>query len=88
MKRRTPSRTGTNRRERGDAGFTLLELLVTIVVLGILSSTVVLALQSVRSSAASAACQSDFATTAVALNAYPPRWVGIQTASEAAVRMW
>ncbi len=70
MERRTSSRAGTNGRERGDAGFTLLELLVTIVVLGILSSTVVLALQSVRSSAASAACQSDFATTAVALNAY------------------
>ncbi|HVT42702.1 MAG TPA: prepilin-type N-terminal cleavage/methylation domain-containing protein, partial [Acidimicrobiales bacterium] len=55
---------------RTDAGFTLLELLIVIVVLGILAAVVIFSLQGVSSSATTAACQSDFATTTAAVGAY------------------
>lgn len=53
-----------------EAGFTLMELLIVIAVLGILAAIVVFSLQGVTSSAAMSACQSDFATTAEAVAAY------------------
>lgn len=62
---RTGMRTGRN-----EAGFTLLELLIVIAVLGILAGVVIFSLQGVNSSAATAACQSDFATTTAAVGAY------------------
>ncbi len=86
LKERPPHRpvnSGSWRRD--DAGFTLLELLVAIVVLGILSSVVVFALQGVRTSAASAACQSDFATTLLAVNAYRAEMGGYPGGSGSAV---
>ena len=52
------------------AGFTLLELLIVLAVLGILAGIVVFSLRGVGSSAAVAACQSDFATTSEAVSAY------------------
>ncbi|HTU38262.1 MAG TPA: putative Ig domain-containing protein [Acidimicrobiales bacterium] len=55
---------------RAESGFTLLELLIVIVVLGILASIVVFSLSAVGGSAATAACQSDFATTTAAVSAY------------------
>jgi prepilin-type N-terminal cleavage/methylation domain-containing protein len=55
---------------RGETGFTLLELLIVIAVLGILAAVVVFSLQGVDSSAATSACESDFATTADAVVAY------------------
>lgn len=55
---------------RPEAGFTLLELLIVMLVLGILASIVVFTLSTVGGSAATAACQSDFATTTDALSAY------------------
>jgi prepilin-type N-terminal cleavage/methylation domain-containing protein len=54
----------------GAAGFTLLELLIVMAVLGILAGIVVFSLQGVDSSATTAACQSDFATTSAAVSAY------------------
>ena len=52
------------------AGFTLLELLIVLAVLGILAGIVAFSLQGVGSSAAVAACQSDFATTTEAVSVY------------------
>ena len=58
------------RMARADGGFTLLELLIVLAVLGILAGIVVFSLQGVGSSATVAACQSDFATTTEAVSAY------------------
>lgn len=55
---------------RAEGGFTLLELLIAMAVLGILASIVVVGLQGVGSSATLAACQSDFGTTTEAVTAY------------------
>ena len=55
---------------RAEGGFTLLELLIVMAVLGILAGIVVFSLQGVGSSATVAACQSDFATTTEAVTAY------------------
>ncbi len=52
------------------AGFTLLELLIVVAVVGIVAGVVIFSLQGVRSSATVAACQSDFASTTEAVGAY------------------
>jgi prepilin-type N-terminal cleavage/methylation domain-containing protein len=64
------------RMARADGGFTLLELLIVIAVLGILAGIVVFSLQGVGGSAAVAACQSDFATTTEAVTAYQAQMRG------------
>ena len=58
------------------AGFTLLELLIVLAVLGILAGIVIFSLQGVGSSATAAACQSDFATTTEAVTAYQAQMGG------------
>jgi prepilin-type N-terminal cleavage/methylation domain-containing protein len=55
---------------RAEAGFTLFELLIVVVVLGILAAIVVFSLSAIGGSAATAACQSDFAATTSAVSAY------------------
>ena len=52
-----------------ETGFTLFELLIVIVVLGILAAIVVFALSGVTSKSATAACQSDSKTVGVAVAA-------------------
>ncbi len=64
------------RTAHADGGFTLLELLIVMAVLGILAGIVVFSLQGVGSSAAVAACQSDFATTTEAVTAYQAQMGG------------
>jgi prepilin-type N-terminal cleavage/methylation domain-containing protein len=53
-----------------DSGFTLVELLLVIVVIGILAATVIFALGSVTGQSAEAACNSDAKTAEVAVQAY------------------
>lgn len=69
---------------RADGGFTLLELLVALAVLGILAATVVFSLQGVGSSATVAACQSDFAATTEAVTAYQAQMGGYLAGSGSA----
>src|ERR1700753_3864938 len=66
------SRLSVFRRHAGDdgSGFTLIELLIVIVVLGVLSGTVIFALNGVNSSAAVASCHSDAETVEAAVEAY------------------
>lgn len=52
------------------SGFTLIELMLVVVVLGILAATVIFALGSVTSSAAEAACNSDAKTVKTAVMSF------------------
>jgi prepilin-type N-terminal cleavage/methylation domain-containing protein len=53
-----------------DGGFSLIELLIIIAILGILASVVVYAVFGMTSSSARAACQSNFKTVETAAEAY------------------
>ncbi len=53
-----------------ESGFTLVELLVVIVIIGVLSSVVVFSVRGINNNSAQAACQSDVATVNSALEAY------------------
>ena len=57
------------RKER-DFGFTMIELLLVIVVLGVLAATVIFALSNVTGSAAQAACNSDAKSVEIAVQAF------------------
>jgi prepilin-type N-terminal cleavage/methylation domain-containing protein len=63
-------------RRPGDRGFTLVELLIVIVVLGILSGIVLFGVARFRSDATLAACKADLATIAIAADAYDARTGG------------
>jgi len=58
------------RGEELESGFTLIEFLIVIVVLGILAATVIFALSGVTGQSAQAACQSDGKTYEIAVAAY------------------
>jgi len=66
----TRERLGHGRtREEANGGFTMIELLIVIVVLGILAAIVVFALGGVTGESAAAACQSDARTVGVGAGA-------------------
>lgn len=53
-----------------ESGFTLIELLIVIVVLGVLSTIVVMAVGGINDQSKTAACKSDVKTVTVASEAY------------------
>ena len=53
-----------------ESGFTLVELLVVIVIIGVLSGVVVFSVRGINNNSAQAACQSDVSTVNSALEAY------------------
>ena len=57
-------------RSKSNAGLTLIEMLVVIIILGILSSTVVFAVGGMTSQSAVASCQTDGATVLAAVDAF------------------
>jgi len=58
------------KQQSSDAGFTLVELLIVIVILGVLSSVVVFSVRGINNNSSQAACQSDVSTVNSALEAY------------------
>ncbi|MBV9922660.1 MAG: prepilin-type N-terminal cleavage/methylation domain-containing protein [Pseudonocardia sp.] len=58
-----------DRKETGEGGFTLVELLIVIVILGILAAIVVLAIGGLKGSSQKAACNSEGQTIATAEDA-------------------
>lgn len=61
----------------GEGGFTLLEILIVIVVLGILAAVVVFALGGITSKGGVAACRADGATLASAIATFNNQYPGV-----------
>ena len=60
----------THTTSRADAGYTLVELLIAVLVLGILASVVVFAISGISGSATESACATDERQLAVAAEVY------------------
>ena len=58
------------RRPKGEYGFTLIEMLIVVVVLGLLGAIVVFAAQNLRSAAAESACRADARVVQTGVQAY------------------
>ena len=62
--------------EEKDKGFTLVELLIVIVILGILATIVVFAVRGITDKGKSSACAADAKTLEVAVEAYFAQYTG------------
>lgn len=69
IRRLRRTRTGHHHR-RVDSGFSMIELLIVILVIGVLAATVLLALSGTNTSAARSACNSDARSVEVAVEAF------------------
>src|SRR5690349_8795119 len=72
---------------RNDEGFTLVELLIVIVVLGVLASIVVFGVATFRQDATTAACKADLKTVSVAADAYNAKTGAYPTGADDAARI-
>jgi prepilin-type N-terminal cleavage/methylation domain-containing protein len=63
-------RNAMEKRRRGQAGFTLVELLVVIVILAILAAVVVFAVGGINDKGETSACEADESSLATAEEAY------------------
>ena len=70
------------RGERGDAGFTMIELLVVVVVLGLLAGIVVFALGNMTTESWTASCNSDSKTVNLAAGVYLQQNTGVTQLTE------
>lgn len=70
-----------------DDGFTLVELLVVLLVLGILAATVILALGTFRGDSATSACRGDGRNVSTAAVAYQAQHHGYPSGADSAARM-
>lgn len=75
-------------KRQGSGGFTLVELLVVIVILGVLAAVVVFAVGGVKDRGAQSACKADTAALAAAEEAHfastsPPRYTAQSTVAAA-----
>ena len=75
--------TGNRRRATEDRGFSLIELLIVIAILGILAVVVVLSVGGTTTSAKSKACTADFKTLQIAAEAYNASTGGYPTTDAA-----
>jgi prepilin-type N-terminal cleavage/methylation domain-containing protein len=70
------------RTRKADDGFTLVELLIVIVVLGILAGIVVFGVANFKGQADTAACKANVKTVQVAIDAYSATNPGFPTLDE------
>lgn len=68
-----------------DKGFTLVELLIVVVILGILATVVVFSVRGITSEAETAGCDADERTLQTAIEAYAAENEGALPANEAAL---
>ena len=76
------------RRTNGDSGFTLLELLIVMVILGVLAAIVVFAVGGMNHATAVSACRSDFKTVETAEGAYESQTGKPVTSVDQLVGVW
>jgi type II secretion system protein G len=64
----------------GDNGFTLIEILIVVVILGVLAAIVTIAVTSVTAAAPRSACRTDFSTVETAVEGYKAEFGNYPTA--------
>ena len=72
--------------EKKDQGFTLVELLIVIVILGILATVTVFAVRGITDQGKTSACEADQKTLETAAETYFAQWGGTAIPTGAAAR--